>query len=131
MEIDDQIFMIDVISDAYPTRSSLAIIHLPFSCAYLALKYSKNSKDSKGDELLQNCICLCDDDNDLEMAMACGKAFLPSISSETMKRAAQDYPNKIIICASNTTTATSTQLVKETKATEVALMAAIEEIKLK
>jgi hypothetical protein len=59
------------------------------------------------------------------MAMACGKAFLPSISSETIKRAAQDYPNKIIICAS------TTQLVKETKATEVALMAAIEEMSVK
>lgn len=72
---------------------------------------------------------MCDDDNDLEMAMACGKAFLPSISSETMKRAAQDYPNKIIICASTSTSAS--QPVKETKATEVALMAAIEEMSVK
>jgi hypothetical protein len=59
------------------------------------------------------------------MAMACGKAFLPSISSETMNKAAQEHPDKIVICAN------STLLVTETKATEVALMAAMEEMSKK
>jgi len=35
--------------------------------------------------LQNNALCLCDDDNDMEMAMSCHHAFLPGISSKSMK----------------------------------------------
>jgi hypothetical protein len=35
-------------------------------------------------------VCLCDDDNDLEMALACRRAYLPSVSSDSIARANVD-----------------------------------------
>lgn len=49
------------------------------------------------DVLLQQAICLCDDDNDLEMAFACGTVFLPSVTSQSMAEAAEQNPDKIFI----------------------------------
>lgn len=39
-------------------------------------------------------MCLCDDDNDVEMALACAHAYIPSITSASMEetiRAHQDH----------------------------------------
>jgi len=71
-------------------------------CAYLARKFSSfpsmnesNNQQqllSQGEEILsQSAICLCDDDNDLEMAFACQHVYLPSVSSVSMAKAAPDY----------------------------------------
>ncbi len=71
------------------------------------------------DVLLQQAICLCDDDNDLEMASACGTVFLPSVSSQSMADAARQNPNKIFI------TENETADIIGTVATEQALIEAL------
>jgi len=53
-------------------------------CEYLANKFL--SKSSTSNFLSEHCVCMCDDDNDLEMAMACGHAYIPGISSESMEK---------------------------------------------
>merc|ERR1712244_42699 len=70
-------------------------------CAYIAKHFlSLGSKEEKvvsistSENILEKCICLCDDDNDLEMAVACGKVFLPSVTSRSMKQAVLDFPGK-------------------------------------
>jgi hypothetical protein len=61
-------------------------------CAYLAQRFlGKNSNDDErahsSSSLLKNrAFCLCDDDNDIEMALACRTAFLPSVTSETIRK---------------------------------------------
>ncbi len=73
------------------------------SCLYLAKKFTGGSIDPVSkllipdDILLQQAICLCDDDNDLEMAFACGSVFLPSVTSQSMAEAAEQNPDKIFI----------------------------------
>lgn len=53
------------------------------SCQYLAERLIT----AEAETLLKNhCICLCDDDNDIEMALACHHAFLPSIASDSMRQ---------------------------------------------
>lgn len=95
-----------------------------FSCSYLAkifaTKYDSTMTDLNGDDiLLQRALCICDDDNDLEMASACGRVFLPSVSSESMEKAAASNPEKIMI------TENKEVGIVETLATELALMKAI------
>jgi hypothetical protein len=46
--------------------------------------------------LSDNCIFLCDDDNDIELAISCCFAFLPTISSDSMKTIAQSNSERII-----------------------------------
>ena len=48
----------------------------------------------------KHAVCLCDDDNDLEMAMACRRAFIPAITSATMKAAIEIYPKQFTVTAS-------------------------------
>jgi len=43
--------------------------------------------------LSKHAICICDDDNDLEMAMACSHAYLPSIGAKTMKEIVSRQPS--------------------------------------
>ena len=58
---------------------SLSLVHLyylSFSCQYVASNFSHSlSKES---------VCICDDDNDIEMAKACSHSFIPSLTSRTM-----------------------------------------------
>lgn len=56
------------------------------ACQYLAQKMLGGDGETV---LAQNCVCLCDDDNDLAMAKACRHAYLPGLSSESMKKAVQ------------------------------------------
>jgi hypothetical protein len=65
-----------------------------FSCEYIAKKFydekrkKNHHKDPSltGKEILaSSSICICDDDNDIPLAMACRKAFLPTISSTSIK----------------------------------------------
>ena len=44
----------------------------------------------------ENAVCMCDDDNDLEMALACRYAFAPGISSESMAQVVKNNGNNII-----------------------------------
>ena len=58
-----------------------------------------DDEDGDGDKidatkfLSNHAICLCDDDNDLEMALACGHAYLPSVSSESMQETVDWFPD--------------------------------------
>ena len=47
--------------------------------------------------LLENALCLCDDDNDLEMALACKRAFVPGISSTSMAQVIEKNAIKITV----------------------------------
>jgi hypothetical protein len=52
------------------------------------------SSSSPEEEFLSNhAVCLCDDDNDLEMALACHHAYLPSVSSESMGETIKQFPD--------------------------------------
>ena len=56
------------------------------ACRYLAGKFV--ASDVGPDDLLsKRAVCICDDDNDLEMALACRHAFIPGITSESMRQA--------------------------------------------
>ena len=52
------------------------------SCQYLAEKYCPNADDET--VLRNHAVCLCDDDNDVEMAIACRHAYIPAITSDNM-----------------------------------------------
>lgn len=47
--------------------------------------------------LRENAVCLCDDDNDLEMALACKRAFVPGISSTSMAQIIEQNAVKISV----------------------------------
>lgn len=87
--------------------------------------------------LSQRSICLCDDDNDLEMALACWKAYLPSVTSVSMAQAARDFPDRIIVVETRRRKRRrwagdegngSVTLLSPTAATELALEWVLEQI---
>ena len=55
----------------------LCIVVLKNSCEYIA-------KELFDVDLATESACICDDDNDIEMALACRHAFVPTITSQTM-----------------------------------------------
>lgn len=87
-------------------------------CQYLVSKFS-DSKEAPL-SLERNAVCMCDDDNDLEMAMACKHAFLPGISSRSMKEMVEQHASQFTLAAS--------EGVEETAATEKALLALLKEL---
>lgn len=87
---------------------------------YLGKKFCNTEDDSV---LLKHAVCLCDDDNDLEMALACERAYIPRISSTSMAKAVQDYPNKLLVTGGGSGTS-----MEGTSATEVALALALERL---
>jgi hypothetical protein len=62
------------------------------SCLYLAAKFFPDDINGAKQLLKDHAVCLCDDDNDLEMALACGHAYIPEISSSSMKNVMNRYP---------------------------------------
>jgi hydroxymethylpyrimidine pyrophosphatase-like HAD family hydrolase len=50
-------------------------------CEYLVRRFL--GQDA---ELRTRAFCMCDDDNDIEMAVACKTAFLPSVTSDSIRR---------------------------------------------
>jgi hypothetical protein len=89
------------------------------SCAYLARKFSNSNTENI---LASRCVCLCDDDNDIEMALACLHAYVPSITSESMKQVMTQHSDKF------TLTARDEELGDLTLATEKALMLILDRI---
>jgi hypothetical protein len=81
------------------------------SCNYLAERFGESGKDT----LSQRCVCICDDDNDIEMALASLHAFIPSISSEHMADTIRGHPTHF------TETGTDGENDDPTVATETAL----------
>jgi hypothetical protein len=78
--------------DVYPVNSGKENC-----CVYLARRFLGKhviDDDDRDDDdmthssrlLRTRAFCLCDDDNDIEMALACRTAFLPSVTSESIRR---------------------------------------------
>ena len=66
-------------------------------------------------------VCLCDDDNDVEMALACSHAYIPALSLDTMEETIQQNPKQF--------TKTFLQgVVEGTFATEAALRLVYERV---
>lgn len=76
--------------DFYPNMSGKRNV-----CAYLLRKFLGNH-DDETISLKSHALCLCDDDNDVEMALACRKAYLPSITSESMKKLASENRDMVV-----------------------------------
>ena len=91
-----------------------------------AMNYGGNYVNLTDEELLlYHALCFCDDDNDLEMALACGKVFLPTISSPSMAKTAHLNQEKIFI------TENKEEKIVEVVATEVAVLRAIEILEIR
>jgi len=81
---------------------SSMLLNVFFSCEYLVQKYlhSKvNVSDNtyKQKRFPHNWICLCDDDNDIEMAMFCHHAYIPSVTSESLKNIIDENPSHFTV----------------------------------
>jgi hypothetical protein len=124
-----------------------------YSCEYVALKFlstidgatssvssSSTMISSSGALLLaKHAVCLCDDDNDLEMALACQHAYIPGISSKSMAETIGKNPNRFTVTTlshslsfadTNTKTTPLIPAVQEgtTSATEAALSLVLKRI---
>lgn len=89
------------------------------SCEYLAQKFCNSNSN---DVLSKHAICFCDDDNDLEMALACNHAYVPGVSSDSMAAVIKANPAQI------TATGGPGNDLEGTDATEKALELALESI---
>jgi hypothetical protein len=85
------------------------------SCQYLAEELGQ-----PGTDMSLSAICLCDDDNDIAMALACSHAYIPALSSKSMEETIQQYPNKF--------TKTFEPGLEPTSATESALQLIYERV---
>jgi len=75
--------------------------------------------------LKTSCVCLCDDDNDLEMASACNHAYIPSITSTSMKRVIDTNPSQFSVTCD---TSENEDVGAMVKATEDALSLILERV---
>jgi hypothetical protein len=57
----------------------------------LANKFNPEYENT--DLLEKHTVCVCDDDNDLEMALACGHAYIPEVSSTSMADVMAAHPD--------------------------------------
>lgn len=49
----------------------------------------------------KHTICLCDDDNDIAMALACQHAVVPAATARSMEEAIRENPDQITLIADN------------------------------
>ncbi|EFJ50453.1 hypothetical protein VOLCADRAFT_103907 [Volvox carteri f. nagariensis] len=70
-------------ADFYPATSGKVM-----AARHLMVRFGVAAKD---------CCFLCDDDNDLELAREVGRAFLPSISSDSVRQAAEARPEHFVV----------------------------------
>jgi len=75
--------------DFYPLMSGKKNV-----CDYLLRKFFNNHDETIS--LKTHACCLCDDDNDVEMALACGKAYLPSVTSESIQKLVSENGHMIV-----------------------------------
>ena len=58
-------------------------------------------------DLSSESVCICDDDNDIEMALACTHAYIPALTSESMEETIRRNPTKFTqTCQQGTITST-------------------------
>jgi hypothetical protein len=69
------------------------------SCLYIASVFFPENDRKIVDFVSKHAVCVCDDDNDLEMAMACSRAFIPTVTSTSMKEAIDRYPSHFVVTA--------------------------------
>mmetsp|Transcript_7856 Transcript_7856/g.11322 ORF Transcript_7856/g.11322 Transcript_7856/m.11322 type:complete len:389 (-) Transcript_7856:103-1269(-) len=93
--------------DFYPSESGKKNC-----CAYLCKKFCSEEGNP---DLSSHAICLCDDDNDLEMALACKHAYIPGVTSQSMAKVVEKNPDRM------TVTGEAGTRVEGTFATEAAL----------
>jgi len=82
--------------------------------------YPKTSGKDKAAEYIMakwgapaaDCALLCDDDNDLLLARAVGRAYLPGVSAATMKAATESDPERFFVAPSHGTVGTELALQK-------------------
>jgi hypothetical protein len=70
-----------------------------FSCQYLAERFCPDSEDET--VLLDHTVCICDDDNDVQMASACRHAYIPAITSDHMAAAIKELPDHFSVTGSD------------------------------
>jgi len=102
--------------DFYPKMSGKKNV-----CDYILRNFFPGGRDN--DEFISlksHACCLCDDDNDVEMALACRNAYLPSVTSESMRKLASENRNVIV---------TETEGRIESLATEAALEMILNDVK--
>ena len=88
------------------------------SCRYIAEVFCGSSN-----LLSQKCVCMCDDDNDVEMALGCLHAYIPSVSSDSLLQTIEENPTQF--------TLTSEQgRIEGTAATEAALSMILDRIRM-
>jgi len=97
-------------ADFYPSKSGKKNC-----CQYLVQKFAPHTGT-----LSKSAVCICDDDNDLEMALAAKHAFIPSVTSDSMAKAIATNPGKFTVTEDNASS------IIETAATEVALSSILE-----
>lgn len=83
---------------------------------------NNKDRDRNVDWLASTAVCWCDDDNDLDMALACRHVFVPSVSSASMAAVIQTYPDHF----TNTGGATDKESGFGTKGTELAIDSTLE-----
>lgn len=64
-------------------------------CQYLAEKFCPDLDENT--LLRDHAVCLCDDDNDIEMANACRHAFIPDITSRNMAATIAKSPEQFTV----------------------------------
>jgi len=64
-------------------------------CQYLAEKYCPDANDET--VLGEFTVCLCDDDNDVQMANACRHAYIPEVTSEHLAEAIEEDPDHFTV----------------------------------
>ncbi|GIM06259.1 hypothetical protein Vretimale_10615 [Volvox reticuliferus] len=73
-------------ADFYPSTSGKVM-----AARHLMAHFGAAAKD---------CSFLCDDDNDLELAAEVGRAFLPSLTSDSIRQAAEARPEHFVVAKS-------------------------------
>ena len=87
-----------------------SFVYLCCSCQYIA--------NELGFNLATESVFICDDDNDIEMALACSHSYIPSLTSKTMV--------DILLMNQSNFTQTFGPGIASTAATEAALNAIYE-----
>ncbi|KAL9185544.1 hypothetical protein ACHAXT_003321 [Thalassiosira profunda] len=107
--------------DVYPTMSGKR------NCADYLAKRFLGKADGNGDmvSLKSHAFCLCDDDNDIEMALACRAAYLPGITSESIGELASNSQ----AAGTFIVTEDTSKGIVETRATEAALEKVLNEVR--
>jgi hypothetical protein len=68
-------------------------------------------------------VCICDDDNDMEMALACRHAYIPAMASESVAETIMGHPGRF-------TQTFRPGKVEMTRATDAALESILEQVKV-